>query len=82
MGHFFEGEGVTNRCVGKLNHVCLDALYFNTYHAGHWFLLSKNVFLKLQCLFHEIINQYQACLYSVECISHGDSKYCHEIPQF
>ena len=28
------------------------------------------------------MNQYQACLYSVECISHGDSKYGHDIPQF
>ena len=24
------------------------------------------------------MNQYQACLYSFECISHGDSKYGHE----
>ena len=33
-------------------------------------------------LFQESLNQYQACLDSVECISHGDSKYGHEIPQF
>ena len=25
--------------------------------------------------------KYQACLYSFECISHGDSKYGHEIPK-
>ena len=28
------------------------------------------------------MNQYQACLYLYQCISHGDSKYCHEIPPF
>ena len=27
------------------------------------------------------MNRYQACLDSVECISHGDSKYGHETPQ-
>ena len=27
------------------------------------------------------MNQYQACLYLFECISHGDSKYGHEIPK-
>ena len=27
------------------------------------------------------MNQYQVCLYSVECISLGDSKYGHKIPQ-
>ena len=26
------------------------------------------------------MSQYQACLYLFECISHGDSKYCYEIP--
>ena len=24
------------------------------------------------------LNQYQACLYLIECISHGDSKYSHQ----
>ena len=28
------------------------------------------------------MNQYQACLHSFECISHGDSNYVHEIPKF
>ena len=32
--------------------------------------------------FHNILNQYQACLYLYECSSHGDSKYSHQIPEF
>ena len=32
--------------------------------------------------FHTFLNQYQACLYLFECISHGDSKYSHKIPEF
>ena len=28
------------------------------------------------------MNQHRACLYLFECISHGDSKYDHEIPKF
>ena len=30
-------------------------------------------------LIHKFRNQYQACLYLFECISHGDSKYNHQI---
>ena len=37
--------------------------------------------MKFEQLFHELMNQYQACLYLFECISHGDSKYDHEIPK-
>ena len=33
-------------------------------------------------LFHKLLNQYQACLYSFEWISHSDSKYVHEISNF
>ena len=32
-------------------------------------------------LFHELLNQYLARLYSFECISNGDSKFGHEIPK-
>ena len=32
-------------------------------------------------LFQELLNQYQAYLYSVKCISQGDSKYGYEIPK-
>ena len=39
-------------------------------------------FLNFKRLFDELINQYQACLYSLECISHGHSKYGPEILQF
>ena len=50
-------------------------------------LLSKSLvyflkFLKFLLVFHELMNQYQACLYSLECISHGDSKYGHEMSTF
>ena len=31
--------------------------------------------------FSWILNQYQACLYLFECVSHGDSKYSHQIPE-
>ena len=34
---------------------------------------------KFQSLFHDSLNQYQACWYLFECISHGDSKYGNEI---
>ena len=33
-------------------------------------------------LFHDLLNQYQACLYLFECTSHGDSKYVNDIQRF
>ena len=39
-------------------------------------------FLKLQRLFHELMNQYQACLYLSECIFHCGFKSGHDNPQF
>ena len=53
---------------------------FNTLYAifvfimlnGFWFLFFKS-------LFHKLLNHYLACLYSFECISHGDSKNSNEI---
>ena len=60
--------------------------HLNTYHAGLGFTEQKSVcfliFPKFQRLFHELMNQYQACLYLSECIFHGGFKYGHEIPQF
>ena len=56
----------------------------NAYNAGLGFTELQSVFpLKYLIfrLFHELINQYQACLYSFECISHGDFKYGHNISQ-
>ena len=48
------------------------------------FIWAKSVsclkFLKFKRLFHEIMNQYQACLYSLECIFNHDYKCGHEIP--
>ena len=38
-------------------------------------------FLDFLHVFHELMNQYQACLYLSECISHDDFKLCHEIPK-
>ena len=37
---------------------------------------------KCQCLVYEILDQYQACLYLFECISHGESENGDEIQQF
>ena len=64
-------------CVCKLN----------AHHAGIGsteqncvcFLTFQRLF---QRLFHEIMNQYQACVYLSECIFHCGFKYGHEIPQF
>ena len=47
-------------------------------------LLSKIIFSSVQIsemlrVFHELMNQYQACLYLFHCIFHGDSKYSIEI---
>ena len=54
-------------------------------NAGFGFTEQKSVcfltYLKFGQLFHELMNQYQACLYLFQCISHGDSKYGHEIPK-
>ena len=36
---------------------------------------------EMLCLFHELMNQYQACLDSFECILHKDSKYSNQIPE-
>ena len=38
--------------------------------------------LPFQGLFPELLNQYQACLYLFECISHAESKYVNEIKPF
>ena len=59
----------------------------NIYHAARGFTkqMSGLFFLEillLQSLFHKLLNQYLACLYLFECISHGDSKYNHKIPEF
>ena len=37
---------------------------------------------KSQMLFYKLPIQYQACLYSFECISHSDSNYGNEFEQF
>ena len=59
--------------------------YVKPLNAGLGFTEQKSVcilkFLIFLRLFHELMHQYQACLYSFECISHGDSKYGHEIPK-
>ena len=58
----------------------------NTYNAGLGFTEQKSVcfliFLKFQRLFHELMNQYQACFYLSECIFHCGFTYGQEIPQF
>ena len=55
----------------------LSSRHVNTSKAG----LSFLKFLICLRLLQELMNQYQACLYSFGCISHGDSKYGHEIPK-
>ena len=58
----------------------------NTYHAGFGFTAQNCscflTFLKFWRLFHELMNQYQACLYLSQCIFHCGFKYGHEILQF
>ena len=44
-----------------------------------FFVLST--FSDFQSLFHELLNQYQACLFLLEYISHVDFKYGHDIPK-
>ena len=45
------------------------------YNAGIRFTHGKSFcFLKF-LIFHELMNQYQVCLYLFECISHVDPKY-------
>ena len=62
----------------------LDFLFSESGWVGSW--NGNNSFSTLKCLFlrlfHKLMNQYQACLYSFECIFHWDSKYGHEMPQF
>ena len=43
---------------------------------GHWIAQKKS---EIKRLFHELMNQYQACLYLFQYVSHCDSKYGHEI---
>ena len=74
-------------CVATENRVklidgCIRLV--NTMHAAigfniHtiWFSLSQK-FSKL----HKFLNQYQACLYLLECISCGDPKYVHKYQHF
>ena len=47
-------------------------------------LLIKSMFplSHYDIFLHELMNQYQACLYLFEWIFHGDSKYGHEIPKW
>ena len=51
-----------------------ECIAFNTYHTGLGFTEQNSVcfltFLKFQRLFHELMSQYQACLYLSECIFH------------
>ena len=69
----------------------LDPTYFQSYRyinnlqRGHRFhhLYNNICFGFLKCSkFHNFLNQYQPCLYLFECISHGDSKYSHQISEF
>ena len=72
----------------SVDYQMMDGCFFKglTFTTQALVLLSKIVcfltFLKFYQLFHELINKYQACLYLFQCISHGGSKYGHEIPQF
>ena len=50
-------------------------------------LLSKIVFTlsnfwNFNVCFHQLLKQYQECLYLFQCIYHGGSNYGHKIPQF
>ena len=62
-------------------------LIVNTYHAEGIGFTERNCvcFLKIltfHSLFQELLNQYKACWYLFDCISHGDSEYGNEIQQF
>ena len=46
-------------------------LYLSSKNAGLGFT-DKSAISFSKFLFHEFMDQYQACLYSVECISYGD----------
>ena len=49
----------------------------------HWFQhLYKIVLFPKFSKFHIFLNRYQACLYLIEYICYGDSKYSHLIPDF
>ena len=61
----------------KIVHFVLQSNFiFNSLNVGIGF--KKPFYLliyELLLLFHELMNQKQACLYLLKCISHGDSKY-------
>ena len=64
----------------------LEAVHeFLRIHPGRWrrvlTLTTRALVLPSKRLFHELINQYQACLYLSEYIFHCGSKYGHEIPK-
>ena len=67
-----------------LDKACQVVLWVATmyYHViGHaWLNMITNCFCIIK--FHKLMNQYQACLYSVECISYVEFKCGHEIQQF
>ena len=54
----------------------------DTLHASIGFTIHTKLFCfsKLPWLY-KYLNQYQTYLYLFECISHGDSKYSHQIPE-
>ena len=65
---------------GKTN----GRVLINTQPADIGFTQQSRLFSQMSAflrLFHELLNQYQACLYSFECNFHDDSKYVHEIPK-
>ena len=49
----------------------------NTLHVA----INVTVFYPKFSKFHNFLNQYQACFYLFECISHGDSRNSYQIPQ-
>ena len=67
--------------------VCSKECTFLTLRTRGLVLLSENMFDLLyfwnfKRLFHELMNQYQTCLYLTECIFHCGFKYGYEIPRF
>ena len=77
-----DGKKFRFRSFAQITQLRYISLYL-IFARGHWFHYRFKIVLFLEILkIQRFLNQYQACLYLFECISHGDSKYSNEVQLF
>ena len=76
------GASVANAPVSYSHPLVITHLYVigaKAYITYNLVMQCNCCFLTILSLFHNFLNQYQACLYLFECIFHGESKISHQM---